>query len=364
MGIKYQNQNNKYLLFLLRHGERADNSQDLNELKKIINKQDPPLTELGKIQAFEAGQEIKNYLIQNKNKYPHIKNLIIISSPFLRCLMTAENIHLGLENYLKTDEIITDNYLCEHLQSQWFNKDILQNGLCIRNQTIKNKNNNLQNFINLKINDSYNDKQFLPKYPENNYEQLYERATKGFDTLQKKILIQLQNNKSNKNHTYRRNNLNQNSVQINLENQLHNIDTAVIIVSHGNTLRAILENVKNSCTKINYTNLTGFEVSLNEKENNDSNYKNENEENNYNKNEKKERYTNIQNIDSNYNNQNQNLNQNHILNYEHQQKINTDPLIKNSETKFQNKIKNIFKVLINQTENHLEKAVKKYNSLI
>ena len=73
------------MLYMVRHGERCDNSADAEErLRAKANPMDPPLTQLGISQAAILGQSQRDYL--QKHNY---KKIVIESSPFLRCLQTA-----------------------------------------------------------------------------------------------------------------------------------------------------------------------------------------------------------------------------------------------------------------------------------
>ena len=75
------------MLVLVRHGERADDSQA--EAPPYPPPDfDPPLTSKGRQQAFKSGQVLKHSLKPTSVR--------ILSSPFLRCLETAINIAKGL----------------------------------------------------------------------------------------------------------------------------------------------------------------------------------------------------------------------------------------------------------------------------
>lgn len=80
------------MLFVVRHGERADNidkGHPKYEPYEIAD--DPHLTKRGLEQAKAAGTKILSMMDGKK-----IMNIRVISSPFIRCLMTAQQIALVL----------------------------------------------------------------------------------------------------------------------------------------------------------------------------------------------------------------------------------------------------------------------------
>ncbi len=78
------------MIFAVRHGERADDTNENGEEYKLIEKRfDPHLTQHGIKQSRKTGLKL-NEVIKEAN--PDIKGVYIISSPFLRCIMTAYNI--------------------------------------------------------------------------------------------------------------------------------------------------------------------------------------------------------------------------------------------------------------------------------
>ena len=75
----YEDQSTYSELFFIRHGERADQARHLKIEWEI--KEDPPLTPLGLIQAYETGVFFKHYMINHK-----FDEVILESSPFVRTL--------------------------------------------------------------------------------------------------------------------------------------------------------------------------------------------------------------------------------------------------------------------------------------
>ena len=140
------------MIFLIRHGERID-KVDPNWIKKSKNKEDPPLTKLGKKQSKKTGQNILN----NKDH----KKFIIISNPYLRCIQTAIEIlkvfnkynntnkklriHNGLTYINKNEELpifnIKRNKYIGNYLSRDFGYDEIKRYLSLLNQ-LKNKYKN------------------------------------------------------------------------------------------------------------------------------------------------------------------------------------------------------------------------------
>lgn len=83
------------MIVVVRHGERADDAQE-EEKSKIQLEFDPHLTKLGQKQGTDTGIFIEKYLKEN---FPSktFKNCYLVSSPFLRCIMTAEAIGLAFQ---------------------------------------------------------------------------------------------------------------------------------------------------------------------------------------------------------------------------------------------------------------------------
>ena len=78
---------------MIRHGERGDSVPGF----RYKNKVDPPLTPLGVQQAHDTGIFLKKFITEKGFKFDKI---IVCSSPFLRCMMTAAQIanQLGVDN--------------------------------------------------------------------------------------------------------------------------------------------------------------------------------------------------------------------------------------------------------------------------
>mmetsp|Transcript_7302 Transcript_7302/g.6389 ORF Transcript_7302/g.6389 Transcript_7302/m.6389 type:complete len:105 (-) Transcript_7302:624-938(-) len=99
--MEYQNYDSKSFMAIIRHGERADRSEDGNlNSNNNFNPFDPCLTKLGLKQASTTAKYIKdicnNGLCEDKYQFTKI---IIACSPFLRCIQTAAVIaeHIGVD---------------------------------------------------------------------------------------------------------------------------------------------------------------------------------------------------------------------------------------------------------------------------
>jgi broad specificity phosphatase PhoE len=76
------------MIIVIRHGTREDRYAWRHK-KKVKNDTDPYLSDIGREQAFHTGEKIKDFL-------PSSSKLLIITSPYVRCLQTAENFLIGL----------------------------------------------------------------------------------------------------------------------------------------------------------------------------------------------------------------------------------------------------------------------------
>ncbi len=107
------------MIFGVRHGERADFSSALKEEKENIEIPfDPHLTKLGQLQAQQTGKLIQEK-INEYNRNLHVNNpeeqeeieVIIITSPFLRCVMTAFEIAKQMKKVYENSIFFTRSLL-------------------------------------------------------------------------------------------------------------------------------------------------------------------------------------------------------------------------------------------------------------
>lgn len=88
-------------IWVCRHGERVDNIDHRWGKKDCRAWDDPPLSDRGRVQAQEVGQRLKD---------EHIDH--IISSPFERCVQTAQ---LIASVHSRLPHIFLDHGICEVL---------------------------------------------------------------------------------------------------------------------------------------------------------------------------------------------------------------------------------------------------------
>ncbi|CAD8068662.1 unnamed protein product [Paramecium sonneborni] len=92
------------MIFFVRHGERADQTNDYEEKKKIKKSFDPHLTNKGDNQARMTGAHLKKVIEEYANeKQIQVKDLQInfMTSPFLRCIQTSINLMKEIPNNKK-----------------------------------------------------------------------------------------------------------------------------------------------------------------------------------------------------------------------------------------------------------------------
>lgn len=153
------------MLFLLRHGERADMGGP-EEKEKISIKCDPHLTDLGKLQAKKAGEKIlkllKDHYKETETKSEELKYLII-SSPFRRCIETAYNVSQAFpKESIYGGKIYLNDYLCDYL-GDFHPEDVL------KYLQVRTNPEELQKHVELDLQDGFpeiGDHAYAPIYPE------------------------------------------------------------------------------------------------------------------------------------------------------------------------------------------------------
>jgi bisphosphoglycerate-dependent phosphoglycerate mutase len=79
------------LIIAVRHGERTDHAG----LTPKLGAFDPELTDKGKMQAYEAGEMVRKYLLEER-MLSDLPRIIIATSPFARTLQTTKYFKQGL----------------------------------------------------------------------------------------------------------------------------------------------------------------------------------------------------------------------------------------------------------------------------
>lgn len=222
------------LVFVVRHGERADYGAP-EEQKKIQISFDPHLTELGKIQARKAGDKllklVHDYHKQQGTKVDDVKYLII-SSPFRRCIQTAYHISQALpKEKIVGDKIHLDNFLSEHLDKMYYRKDVL-NDLQVRVDPAE-----IKKHVDFELQDGYPEvgqHSSIPVYSEGT--KIQSRVTTGYDKLKPYFL--------------------------NVVNKDENV--VMILVSHGYVIEIFLEMHKciDWSKGVEYTCLSQYAVNV------------------------------------------------------------------------------------------------------
>jgi broad specificity phosphatase PhoE len=101
------------MIFLIRHGERAD--AVTSEHSKVLLEYDPPLSSLGELQSVMTADYLNSLE----------KEIIIVSSPFLRCLQTAKIIKSKLSK-VYNNCIYIEESLGEILHPAWFDENVIE----------------------------------------------------------------------------------------------------------------------------------------------------------------------------------------------------------------------------------------------
>ncbi len=223
------------MLFVLRHGERADKTTP-EEKSKVSIKCDPHLTKLGELQAKKAGKKIIEMLLDyhKPDSKPADFKYLILSSPFRRCIETAYQVsqELPKENILD-GKIYLNDYLCDYL-GEWHPENVLE-FLQVRTDPEV-----LQQSIGLDLQDGFPEiggHAYQPKHPEEKT-CIRKRVSEGHSKI-KPYYIK----------------------EINKENNV-----VLILVTHGFVVECILElyNGFEEEKKLEYTNLSQIIIDPND----------------------------------------------------------------------------------------------------
>lgn len=112
------------MILAIRHGERADDPL-ANEAGRVKLHYDPPLSKHGEAQAHMTGKYIRDMICNLERSTGESKRIIILSSPFLRCIQTALFLSSGLE-YFHKNTIYVTNEISEIQKSKFFDRNVLQ----------------------------------------------------------------------------------------------------------------------------------------------------------------------------------------------------------------------------------------------
>lgn len=179
------------MIFVVRHGERADQSNSHEERNMIERHFDPHLTKRGCQQAEVTGQEIKRILTQyaQEKKIPFDQlRIVVMSSPFLRCVTTASHLAKQLP---QVKEIFLQEEICELMFTYDFSWDVRPK-LLVRDGKQDEKRHEYLNQKYLKLDQlKLKHENFLdgaglvqPKFPEN-YGDTVKRTDSFLSALEK-----------------------------------------------------------------------------------------------------------------------------------------------------------------------------------
>jgi broad specificity phosphatase PhoE len=137
------------MIYFIRHACRADNGP-LEEIKKMANPSDPHITETGIYQSFMIGERLSFQIPE-----VYSRKILVVSSPYLRCLKTAESVINGLKaNYitLVNNQVHIEDALMEQQSPQYFSAEHFKNLNFFSKQVIHQKTayNSLEMFNELR----------------------------------------------------------------------------------------------------------------------------------------------------------------------------------------------------------------------
>ena len=112
------------MILAVRHGQRADDPLAMDSVPIELDF-DPPLSKNGILQAKLTGRYLRETItnIERMSNIP--KKVIVLSSPFLRCIQTAIHLADGLASFHKETIYICDE-ISEIQKPKFFKKDVLQ----------------------------------------------------------------------------------------------------------------------------------------------------------------------------------------------------------------------------------------------
>lgn len=120
------------MIFAVRHGQRADDPLVAQESTKIQLDYDPPLSKHGVAQAYMTGKYMRDFISAIERKTGEPQKIVLLSSPFLRCIQTALALANGLDYFHKNTLYIT-NEISEIQKTKFFSKDVLPDLLFRKN---------------------------------------------------------------------------------------------------------------------------------------------------------------------------------------------------------------------------------------
>jgi broad specificity phosphatase PhoE len=144
------------MFYLIRHTLNSCHGS-LEYKKLILNKDDCGLTDVGKIQAYRIGEKLLQEIGLDKE-------IIVISSPYLRTLQTAENIRIGIK---KTGLVSFKNDVyVEDILSELNDEKCVENGSSFENIHFFKEEKLIVNKIHHNELECFKDFPFVNEFPE------------------------------------------------------------------------------------------------------------------------------------------------------------------------------------------------------
>ncbi|KAJ1645465.1 hypothetical protein LPJ64_002934 [Coemansia asiatica] len=114
--------------YFVRHGERIDHIDD-DWVHTATTPYDPPLTRHGIVQAHRTGALISQ--LEQQASIAHKTEYLVLTSPFLRCVQTAQAIHEGFQQQqnkyaldIEPWRISVEPGLCEMMSENYFSEQV------------------------------------------------------------------------------------------------------------------------------------------------------------------------------------------------------------------------------------------------
>ncbi|CDW91389.1 UNKNOWN [Stylonychia lemnae] len=108
-------------IYILRHGQRADKVHEPGVT--FENKDDPPMTEIGRKQCYASAKYIQNQILNRNQSQQGKLEVKVYSSPFLRCIQSSEEVC----RMFNINQFKVDTRLSENQATFYYDKDPLPN---------------------------------------------------------------------------------------------------------------------------------------------------------------------------------------------------------------------------------------------
>lgn len=172
------------MMLFIRHGDRADEGSD-EEKKEIEKSYDPHLTQLGCWQSKQTGEHLNKILSEYASKHQlDLKDVepIIVSSPYLRCLMSTVHIVKQLPRILENAIFVQDEF-GEVMYSHYFTFFALPE-IHLKASDWGKLESKYLGLGEIKVKGAYfkDERLVLPKYPESS-EEVWKRVSTNLQVV-------------------------------------------------------------------------------------------------------------------------------------------------------------------------------------